>query len=143
MNNLNSIDTCLKVRYAETDQMGVVYHANYLIWFEVGRAEYFKVKGCPYVDLEKQGIYFPVIEALCQYRVSARYGDEIIIKTDVEYVKPTRIKLVYTVIRERDEKILAEGYTVHAFVSKKGKPLNIRKSHPEVWSKIRQVALEG
>ena len=136
--NKNTVEAKVKVRYAETDQMGVVYHSNYLIWFEVGRSEYFRAIDCPYVDLEDKGIFFPVIEASCRYRYPARYGDTIVIQTTISKIKPTRIKLEYSLVREKDNKLLAEGYTTHAFVSKEGKPFNISKTHPFIWEKINQ-----
>jgi acyl-CoA thioester hydrolase len=139
MNNApRVVDTTLWVRYAETDQMGVVYHANYYIWFEVGRTAYFNSRNFTIVDMEREGVYFPVIEAFCRYRHPARYGDEIIVKTTVEEMRPTRVKMVYQILRAQDRKLLAEGHTMHAFMSKDGRPLNIRKTHPGLWESLNE-----
>lgn len=117
--------------------MGVVYHANYFVWFEIGRTHYFEKAECPYVAMEKEGVYFPVIESHCKYRHPAHYGDLLIVKTHVDLLKPTRVKLSYKIYREKQ--LLAEGYTCHAFVSKGGRPLNLKKSHPHLWEKLENI----
>ncbi|MDN5301550.1 MAG: acyl-CoA thioester hydrolase [Thermoanaerobacteraceae bacterium] len=137
---MDTIDTTVWVRYAETDQMGVVYYANYLVFFEVGRNVYFNSIGSSYADMEREGVYFPVIESHCVYRHPARYGDNIVIKTAVAGMKPTRVKIVYEILRSKDNLLLAQGYTEHAFMSKEGRPLNISKTHPHIWEKLKKVA---
>jgi acyl-CoA thioester hydrolase len=136
---MDTIDTTVSIRYAETDQMGVVYYANYLVFFEVGRNVYFNSIGSSYVDMEREGVYFPVIESLCRYRHPARYGDDIIIRTTIAEMKPTRVKIDYKIIRSKDNLLLAEGSTEHAFMSREGKPLNISKTHPHIWEKLKKV----
>ncbi|MCG0274802.1 MAG: acyl-CoA thioesterase [Thermosediminibacteraceae bacterium] len=133
---MKAVEASVSVRYAETDQMGVVYHANYYVWFEVGRSEFFDAIGLPYADMEKDGIFLPVIECFCRYKRSARYGDRIKVKTRVVEIKPTRVKLAYEIFREGDGVLLAEGYTEHAFTGKDGRPVNLKKSHPEVWNTL-------
>ncbi|KXG78567.1 putative esterase [Fervidicola ferrireducens] len=136
---MKTVETSFSVRYAETDQMGIVYHANYYVWFEVGRTEFFKSAGLPYWEIEKQGVFLPVIEGFCRYRRSARFGDTVIVKTKVQDMKPTRLKLTYEVFRQHDGTLLAEGYTEHAFVDKDGRPLNLKKSHPHIWEVLDKL----
>lgn len=136
---MKTVETTVSVRYAETDQMGVVYYANYYVWFEVGRNAYFNKRGPSIVELEKEGVYFPVIESHCRYRHPAHYGEEILIKTYVTAMKPTRVRISYEILRQKDNYLLAEGYTEHAFMSNQGKPLNISKSHPQIWEKLQRA----
>jgi len=118
----------LRVRYSETDQMGIVYYANYLTWFEVGRTEYCRILGTPYSHWEKEGILLPVVEASCRYKASARYDDRVNITTWVDELKVSSIRFSYRVTREGDGRLLAEGATRHAFINKEGKLL--RAKHP-------------
>jgi acyl-CoA thioester hydrolase len=109
----------VRVRYAETDQMGIVYYANYLVWFELGRVELLRSLGLAYSQLETDhGCILPVIEARCRYRSPARYDDEILIETRPALLRGTVLKFAYEIFRkpakEGDEKqLLAEGETVH------------------------------
>ena len=117
--------TRLRVRYADTDRMGVVYYANYLVWFEVGRTEWLRETGRTYRSLEEEGIALPVIEAHCTYRQAARYDDEIEIKTEATLMTPARVRFDYEVIRATDGTLSAAGYTVHAAVDRSGKPCRL------------------
>jgi acyl-CoA thioester hydrolase len=112
-------ETRLRVRYAETDQMGVVYYANYLIWMEAGRVDLCKACGFNYRDMERDdGIYLAVAEANCRYRSPARFDDEVIVKTWIEDAN-TRIVLFHYEMRlAGDDRILATGSTRHVFVSR-------------------------
>ena len=112
----------VRVRYAETDQMGVVYYANYLAWFEVGRTEWLRSLGWTYREMEAHGSRLPVIEAHCEYRQSARYDDEIEIRTRGELLSPARIRFSYDVVRRADGALVAEGHTVHAATDESGRP---------------------
>ena len=112
----------LRVRYAETDQMGVVYYANYLVWFEVARTDWLRQTGWTYRDMERDGISLPVIEAHCEYRQPALYDDEISVATLATLITPIRIRFDYEVIRGGHEMIAASGYTVHAALDASGKP---------------------
>jgi acyl-CoA thioester hydrolase len=116
----------VRVRYAETDRMGVVYYANYLVWFEVGRTEWLRQTGESYRDMERaHGVTLPVIESHCEYRRPARYDDEIEIRTRATLVSPVRIRFDYQVVRDQAGDPLAEGYTVHAAVDPGGKPCRL------------------
>ncbi|MGD0802157.1 MAG: thioesterase family protein [Terracidiphilus sp.] len=112
------ITTQIRVRYAETDQMGVVYYANYLVWFEVGRVELLRSLGFSYRQLEAEhGCILPVIEARCRYRASARYDDEILIETRPAMLRGSVLKFAYRILRKgadgAEATLLAEGETVH------------------------------
>ena len=113
----------LRVRYAETDQMGFAYYANYLAWFEVGRCEWLRSLGWSYRDLEvRDGIMLPVIEAHCEYRQPARYDDELLIRARGELASAVRIRFRYEVVRAADGATLAEGRTVHCATDRGGRP---------------------
>lgn len=116
--------TTVRVRYAETDRMGVVYYANYLVWFEVGRTEWLRDTGWSYREMESAGVGLPVIEAHCEYRQAARYDDEIEIVTRATLLTPVRIRFDYDVVRAGDQ-VLAVGHTVHAALDANGRPCRL------------------
>jgi acyl-CoA thioester hydrolase len=126
--------TTLRVRYAETDKMGVVYYANYLVWFEVARADLLRSLGWTYREMEEAGIILPVIEAHCEYRRPARYDDEIEVRTEGQIVSPVRMKFTYTVLRRADAVVSAEGYTLHAAVDSNGRPCRLPARVREVFA---------
>jgi acyl-CoA thioester hydrolase len=112
-------DTRVRVRYAETDQMGVVYHANYLVWFEVGRVEMMRQIGLHYKEMEREeGALIAVVEATARYKAPARYDDELIIRTRVAKARVALLKFRYEVLRASDELLLCEGETVHLVVGR-------------------------
>ncbi|NQT33254.1 MAG: acyl-CoA thioesterase [Candidatus Omnitrophica bacterium] len=114
----------LRVRYAETDQMGVVYYSNYLVWFEAARTEFFRERGIVYREIEEnEKIYLPVTEAYCRYRAPLRYDDKVEITTELTDVGPTRITFEYEV--KSEGKLTATGKTKHAFVNSEGTPIRI------------------
>ncbi len=115
----------LRVRYAETDQMGVVYYANYFVWFEVARADLLRSLGSSYREMEGTGVTLPVIEAHCRYHRSARYDDELDVRTEGRMLSPVRIEFVYEVVRREDQTVAASGRTVHAAVDSAGKPCRL------------------
>lgn len=115
----------VRVRYAETDKMGVVYHANYFVWFEVGRCELIRSIGKSYRDLEAEGIGLPVIEAHCEYKSPAHYDDELQVKTWAELLSPARVEFRYEVGRLSDGRVNALGRTVHAAVDQNGRPCRL------------------
>jgi|TARA_B100000315_G_C14585041_1_gene592540 acyl-CoA thioester hydrolase len=122
-----------RIYYSDTDHGGVVYYANYLKWFEIGRTEILRQYGFNYADFENQNIMAPVVEVKCNYKLAAKYDDVIIIKTDIDKLGNSSIRFHYKVIRKKDNKLLAEGYTVNVFVDKKTMksikiPDNLRKS---------------
>ena len=114
-----AVTTQVRVRYAETDQMGIVYYANYLVWFEIGRVELLRSLGLAYSQLEKEHeCILPVVEASCRYRSPARYDDEILIETRPALLRGSVLKFAYKIYRKSVQKgtereLLAEGETVH------------------------------
>ncbi len=113
--------TNVTVRYAETDMMGVVYHGNYLPWFEVGRTTLLKESGLPYRELEAMGYYLPVLEAGLKYLRPAVYDNTVTIITTLKEKPLLRIRLEYEVRRE--EELLVTGFTVHGFINRQGIPV--------------------
>jgi acyl-CoA thioester hydrolase len=118
-------DSCveldLRVRYAETDRMGVVYYANYLVWFEMGRSEYCRQKGFNYLELEALGYYLVVAEALCKYRKPARYDEVVQVRTAVRTLQRRSISFGYQVVRKGSGETLVEGETKHLCVDATGR----------------------
>lgn len=114
-------DVSLRVRYAETDQMGVVYHSNYLIWFEVGRVELMRSLGFDYKEMEiEHDTYLVVADAHCRYHLPARYDEQLVVRTRILEAKTRTMKFGYEIIRKEDEKLLATGETTHVACSKSG-----------------------
>ncbi len=112
-----------RVRYAETDRMGVSYYANYFVWFELGRAEYLRALGVLYTDYEKSGVFLPAVEASCRYFQTTTYDDLLTIQVAVSHFGKTSVKFVYRILK--DGKKAAEGYTIHAFVDRDNRPIRI------------------
>ena len=115
----------IRVRYAETDKMGVVYYANYFVWFEVGRTDLLRESGWNYREMEVDGFALPVIEAHCSYRESAKYDDEIEVRTSGAMLSPVRVQFTYEVVRIADAATLATGTTVHATLDRNGRPCRL------------------
>jgi acyl-CoA thioester hydrolase len=115
----------VRVRYAETDKMGIVYYANYLIWFEIGRTDWLRDTGWTYRSMEEDGIQLPVIGARCEYRQAARYDDEVEIRTRARKLSPVRVQFDYEAVRRADGVILASGHTIHATVDSSGRPVRM------------------
>ncbi|HJT88699.1 MAG TPA: thioesterase family protein [Bryobacteraceae bacterium] len=114
-----STETRIRVRYAETDQMGVVYYANYLVWMEVGRVALCKACGFNYRDMERDdGIMLAVTEANCRYTAPARFDDEVVIRTWIEQANPRMVTFAYEMLLEADGRKLASGYTRHLMVDR-------------------------
>lgn len=109
----------VRVRYAETDQMGVVYHANYLVWFEIGRVEFIRQLGLDYKSMEREeGCGIAVVDVSARYRSPARYDDELIIETRLLAARGSVIRFAYKVVRAEDQTLLCEGQTVHVVVGR-------------------------
>lgn len=121
------VDVDIRVRYAETDQMGVAYYANYLVWFEVGRSEFCRERGFRYADLEALGYKLVVSDVNCRYRNSARYDETVIVRTRLKGVNKRMITFGYEILRKEQEEVIAEGETRHICVDSNRKT----KSLPE------------
>ena len=123
----------VRVRYAETDQMGVVYHANYLVWFEVGRVELMRQRGLDYKRMElDEGCWIAVVEATVRFKAPARYDDELLIETRVITLRGPIIRFGYKILRVEDDLLLCEGETVHVAVGRDMK----RRSFPKQYAEI-------
>jgi acyl-CoA thioester hydrolase len=113
-NNSAVNETRLRVRYAETDQMGVVYHSNHFVWFEVGRVELLRQLGFSYRDMEREdGRFIAVAEAKCRYRAPVRYDEEVVVRTRLRNVRESVIHFSYELLRAADGSLIAEGETTH------------------------------
>ena len=126
----------LRVRYAETDQMGVVYHANYLVWFEVGRVEFIRQLGRDYKDMEQEGAFIAVAEATARYKAPARYDDEILIRTKLSGLRGSIVRFRYTVLRAADAQVLCEGETVHVVVGRDMKRREMPIAYAELFASV-------
>ena len=130
-------ETTVRVRYAETDQMGVVYHANYLVWFEVGRVEFMRQAGLHYRDMEREeGALIAVIEARARYKAPARYDDELIVRTTLASVRGSMIRFTYAITRAREAAVLCEGETVHMVVGRDMKRRALPESYAEHFRRL-------
>jgi len=118
-------DVEIRVRYAETDQMGVAYYANYLVWFEVGRSEFCRKRGFRYADLEALGYKLVVSDVNCRYRNPARYDEAIMVRTRLKGVNKRMITFGYQILRRDQEEVIAEGETRHICVDSNGKTKSI------------------
>lgn len=129
-----SSSSTVRVRYAETDKMGVAYYANYFVWFEVARADLLRTLGWSYRDMEQAGISLPVIEAQCQYHLSAKYDDELEVRTEGRMLSLVRMEFTYQVVRRADDAVAASGRTVHAAVDPGGRPCRLPDRIREVFA---------
>jgi acyl-CoA thioester hydrolase len=111
----------IRVIYADTDAMGIVYHANYFRWFEIGRTELLREMGVVYAELETEGYYLPLTRSSCHYFAPARYDETIIVETTISYFRRASIKFDYSILDEKRETVLVEGCTLHAFTNADGK----------------------
>jgi acyl-CoA thioester hydrolase len=132
-------DARVRVRYAETDQMGVVYHANYLVWFEVGRVELLRSLGFDYKQIEADGFGIAVVEATARYKAPAKYDDELLIRTRVKVVRSALIKFGYEVLRAADNAVLCEGETTHVVVDRAMKKAVLPEKYE---SAMRAIVIE-
>ena len=128
----------VRVRYAETDQMGVVYHANHFIWFEIGRVELMRQLGFTYRNMERDhGCFIPVVDARCRYKAPARYDDEIIVRTRLKNVRESVIQFSYELVRAGDGELLAEGETMHMIMDTK---MKVTPLPPDILKAFREAA---
>ena len=131
----------IRVRYAETDQMGVVYYANYLVWFEVGRVEFIRQLGMSYKSMEREdGAMIAVAEATARYKAPARYDDELIIRTSLAGVRGSVVRFRYAVVRpeklDDTETLLCEGETVHVVVGRDMKRRDMPEAYAELFAAV-------
>ena len=129
------VETTLRVRYAETDAMAVVYHTNYLVWFEVGRGEYSRSIDADYRQWEEQGLFLPVVELSCRYLSPARYGDLVVVATWVDQVRSRGLTFGYEARLHDNGRVLVTGRTTHVCVDRSGRVLQIPAQWREAMSR--------
>ncbi|MGV3624895.1 MAG: acyl-CoA thioesterase [Archangium sp.] len=122
------VDARIRVIYGDTDQMGVVYYANYFRYFEFSRSEFFRARGGNYTQMEKEGFGLPVVAAHCDYKRSAKYEDMLVIRVRIGELRRASLRFEYEVRRDGDEQVLATGHTIHACVGPSGKPTGLPES---------------
>ncbi|MGI6123604.1 MAG: acyl-CoA thioesterase [Acetivibrionales bacterium] len=130
------VETRFPVRYAETDQMGVVHHSVYPVWFECGRTDFIKHYGISYDELERLGLMLPLIKLSCEYKSPLKYGDSVLVKTRL--IKATKVRLImgYEIYAENRDLFCGKGITEHAWTGTDLKPVNISKYKPEISEKL-------
>lgn len=136
-------ETRFTARYAETDQMGVIHHANYIIWFEAGRTDFLKQTGISYSDIEAKGVMLPLYELNCRYKSPARYEDEILVITELKQLARVRVLFSYQVKDARSGKLFTEGETMHAWTDRTLKPVNAEKAIPDIYAILKNYSLKG
>jgi acyl-CoA thioester hydrolase len=135
-------ETELVVRYCETDQMGIVHHSNYPVWFEVGRTDFFHKFGTRYSQIEKQGVLLPLISLKCDFISPVRYEDEVIVRSRISEFSGVRLSFGYEVVKKADGSLAVSGETKHAWTDKGLKPINIKKVMPELHNIIIHLLQE-
>ncbi|MFF2480604.1 acyl-CoA thioesterase [Paenibacillus sp. NPDC058071] len=148
----------LRVRYQETDQMGVVFHGNYLTWFEIGRTELIRAAGTDYKTIERSGLLLPVVDLTCSYGLPARYDDKVVVCTRISEFSPVRIAFESQVRRTEEQdwqagwyeqeqllpgEKLTSGGTRHVWVNEKFRPARLDKGMPELYALLQAIAQEG
>jgi len=127
----------IRVRYAETDQMGVVYHSNHFVWFEVGRVEFFRQLGFSYKDMEQQdGCHIAVVDARCRYKAPARYDDEVVVRTQLKNARESMVHFGYELVRAADGLLLAEGETMHVVIDREMKKTPIPEKYMRIFRDV-------
>lgn len=132
--------TEILVRYAETDQMGIVHHSNYAVWYEQARTEFIRCLGSSYGQIEKDGVWLPLLSLHCEFKSPAFYEDKLTIKTSIGLLTPSRIQFNYEV--RRDEALLGCGFTAHAFTTPSLRPMNLKKHHPALYALLQRACEE-
>jgi len=114
-----------RVKYADTDKMGISYYGHYFTWFEAARTEYFRALGYPYTECERKSCYLPVVETRARYLSPSTYDDLLVIRTSVSEIGKSSLRFEYQVFKKNNSAPLAEGYSVHVFVNSKMKPVRM------------------
>lgn len=130
-------ESTILVRYAETDRMGIVHHSVYPIWYELARTDFIKEIGITYSEMEEMGIMTPLVELGCKYIHPANYEDELTVRVSVSKLTPARIEFSYEVYH--GSLLINTGFTMHAWVGKDLRPLNMKKKFPDIYEKIQET----
>jgi acyl-CoA thioester hydrolase len=125
-----------RVRYQETDRMGIVYHTNYIVWFDMGRTEFLRSLGYDYSKLEEEGILLPVVEVGCKYKSPAKFDNIITIETTIEELSRVKIRFKYKVFN--GDELLVEGFTIQGFTNDKLRPIAINKVKPDIFNSLEK-----
>ncbi|MGB9300297.1 MAG: thioesterase family protein [Anaerolineae bacterium] len=129
MDGNDVVETCLRVRYAETDAMGIVYHTNYIVWFEVGRGEFMRQRGGNYREFEEQGLYLPVTAVDARFVSPARYDDVVVVRTWVAEARSRSVTMHYEVLMQDTGQLLVTGHTKHFCTDRDGR---VRRFPPDL-----------
>ncbi len=132
--------TYLTVRYAETDMMGIVYHSRYYPWFEMARTDLIKECGMSYSDMEKAGVYMPLIQTGAKYIQGLTYDDKVLVECSVAKLSVVRCEFSYKVYKLPEMVLCTEGMTSHAFTDTSLKPVNLKKKFPQIWDIVQKAA---
>ena len=122
---MNYFDFEYRVRYGDTDKMGISYYANVFVWFEAARTEYFRALGLPYTECEKKGYYLPVVETSAKYFLPSTYDDLLIVRTSVSEIRNSSMRFEYQILNKATQKILVTGFSLHVFVDTSLRPVKI------------------
>ena len=134
-------ETKLRVRYAETDKMGVVYHSNFVIWFEVGRVELLRQLGFQYKEMETEdNCHIPVVDLRVRYKSPAQYDDEIVVRTELKRVRSSLLHFSYEVFREADRTLLATGETMHIIVDNKLERTALPEKYMQAFNRLERTS---
>ena len=136
---MNSLETKFIARYAETDQMGIVHHSNYAVWFEAGRTDFLKKAGISNSSIEARGVLLPLYEMNCQFKSPAKYEDKILVVTKLSSLSRVRLQFSYEVVNADNSKLLATGETMHAWTTRELKPVNAEKIIPDIYSNLSGI----
>jgi acyl-CoA thioester hydrolase len=130
-------ETLVRVRYSETDKMGVVYHANYLIWFEIGRTEFCRARGFSYREMEENDNAFLVVaESYCRYKAPAYYDDQLLVRTHITELRRRSLRFGYEIIRVSDGAVIAEGETGHVVTDARGRVRSLPEGYNDLLSTL-------
>ena len=132
-------ETYLTVRYAETDMMGIVHHSRYYPWFEMARTEFVKKTGMTYSEMEKAGVLLPLTETGAKYICGLKYEDEVMVSCRLTKLSVARCEFEYEVYRLPDKTLVSKGITKHGVVDKDFKPINLKKTNPDIWDKLKKL----
>ena len=132
-------ETRFIARYAETDQMGIIHHSNYAVWFEAGRTDFLKKAGVSNTSIESKGILLPLYDMNCKFKSPAKYEDEILVLTRLKQISRVRLSFSYQVKNAVTLNLIATGETMHAWTDKSLKPVNAAKTVPEIYSLLSKV----
>ncbi len=136
-------ETRFTARYAETDQMGIIHHSNYAVWFEAGRTDFLKKAGVSNTDIEAKGILLPLYEMNCRFKAPVRYEDEIMVVTRLKKISRVRLCFSYRVLNVANHKLSATGETMHAWTDRVLRPVNAEKAVPDVYSILSKAVIQN